>query len=196
MMNHHGTPARDRLGHLASATGSPDASLWAEATRRWQVLGFPQQVIHTSWRHAEAHLADVRGQPVAAHDALIKALDRAAPINARRDLAHASDRVRSLLSTHRDRLGRHEAFVRHVIQAIHKKSRSSGGMSFVAGEALTERELDLLRDLPSLLSLTEIAEAHVVSLNTVKTHLKAINRKLDVASRREAVERARALGLI
>jgi LuxR family transcriptional regulator, maltose regulon positive regulatory protein len=35
-----------------------------------------------------------------------------------------------------------------------------------------------------------------VSVNTVKTHLKAIYRKLDVADRREAVTRARSLELL
>ena len=56
-------------------------------------------------------------------------------------------------------------------------------------EALTSRELSVLRDLPSLLSVEQIATAHVVSANTVKTHLKAVYRKLDVASRRAAVDR-------
>ena len=63
-------------------------------------------------------------------------------------------------------------------------------------EALTSRELSVLRDLPSLLSVEQMADAHVVSANTVKTHLKAIYRKLGVSSRREAVDRARELGLL
>jgi LuxR family transcriptional regulator, maltose regulon positive regulatory protein len=42
----------------------------------------------------------------------------------------------------------------------------------------------------------EIAAELSVSVNTVKTHLKAIYRKLDVAHRREAVVRARELGLM
>ena len=36
----------------------------------------------------------------------------------------------------------------------------------------------------------------MISVNTVKTHLKAIYRKLDATGRREAVQRARDLGLI
>lgn len=140
----------------------------------------------------EAHLAQVRSQPAAAHNALLRALDRAAPLNARRDLASASDRVTHLLSAHRGRLGKHETFVSQLM-ADH---RGTSGASVVAGDALTERELDILHDLPSLLSLSEIAQEHVVSLNTIKTHLRAIYRKLDVNSRREAVERARTLRLI
>ncbi|MGB8021928.1 MAG: LuxR C-terminal-related transcriptional regulator [Candidatus Nanopelagicales bacterium] len=63
-------------------------------------------------------------------------------------------------------------------------------------EPLTERELVMLRSLPSLRSNTEIAAEFYVSVNTVKTHLKGLYRKLGVSSRREAVERARELGLL
>ncbi len=144
-----------------------------------------------------AHMADVNNQPSRAHDALIEALDRASPRDARRDVATSSDRVKRLLSIHRGRLGRHERFVSDVIHTLHGFQEASDTVPpFAGGEALTEREISLLHDLPSLLSLTEIADAHVVSLNTVKTHLKAIYRKLDVSSRRAAVERARVLGLL
>ncbi len=63
-------------------------------------------------------------------------------------------------------------------------------------DPLSERELTVLRYLPTLLSSTEIAGELFVTVNTVKSHLKAIYRKLEVRNRREAVGRARALGLI
>lgn len=63
-------------------------------------------------------------------------------------------------------------------------------------EPLTERELAVLAELPSLKSNAEIAEEFYVSVNTVKTHLHHLFQKLDVANRREAVRRARDLGLI
>ncbi len=63
-------------------------------------------------------------------------------------------------------------------------------------EALSDRELAVLRYLPTLLSSTEIAGELFVSVNTVKSHLKGVYRKLGVGNRREAVERARDLGLI
>jgi LuxR family maltose regulon positive regulatory protein len=65
-----------------------------------------------------------------------------------------------------------------------------------APEELTDRELAVLRLLATDLSRREIAEALFVSLNTVKTHTRAIFRKLGVSTRDEARERARALGLI
>jgi LuxR family transcriptional regulator, maltose regulon positive regulatory protein len=61
---------------------------------------------------------------------------------------------------------------------------------------LSERELAVLRLLPSRLSQREIAAELYVSFNTVKTHTRAIFRKLGVASRAEAVARARELGLL
>jgi LuxR family maltose regulon positive regulatory protein len=63
-------------------------------------------------------------------------------------------------------------------------------------EHLTDRELTVLEYLPTMLSNAEIAEKMYVSVNTVKAHLKTLYRKLDVASRREAVQRAKALNVL
>ena len=62
--------------------------------------------------------------------------------------------------------------------------------------ALSARELSLLRELPSLLTVAEIAEARAVSRNTVKTQLRSLFQKLGVGSRRDAVAAARRLGLL
>src|SRR5262249_22616243 len=61
---------------------------------------------------------------------------------------------------------------------------------------LTDRELGILRLLAGTASQRQLAEALFVSPNTLKTHLRAIYRKLGVGSRAEAVVRARDLGLI
>jgi len=63
-------------------------------------------------------------------------------------------------------------------------------------EPLTQGEARVLRYLPSNLSAREIAAELYLSLNTVKTHQRHLYRKLDVRSRSQAVERARALGLL
>jgi LuxR family maltose regulon positive regulatory protein len=47
-----------------------------------------------------------------------------------------------------------------------------------------------------MLSNAEIGAEVFVSLNTVKTHLRSIYRKLGASGRAEAVERARTLGLL
>jgi LuxR family transcriptional regulator, maltose regulon positive regulatory protein len=54
----------------------------------------------------------------------------------------------------------------------------------------------VLRFLPTLMSNAEIASEMFVSVNTVKTHLKHIYRKLDVSERRDAVRRGRELHLL
>ncbi|HZC69303.1 MAG TPA: LuxR C-terminal-related transcriptional regulator [Jatrophihabitans sp.] len=63
-------------------------------------------------------------------------------------------------------------------------------------EPLTERERAVLSLLPGPLSQREIAKALYVTPNTLKTHLRAVYRKLDAESRTEAVTRARERGLL
>ena len=64
------------------------------------------------------------------------------------------------------------------------------------GEELTPKELEVLRLLPTRLSRREIAARLYVSLNTVKTHQRAVYRKLRVEHRGAAVSRAQELGLL
>lgn len=75
---------------------------------------------------------------------------------------------------------------------------SSGGAPRPAWfvEQLTDRELEVLEQLTTQLNHAEIAETLYVSTNTLKTHVKAIFRKLAVSRRTDAVNRAREFGLI
>ena len=63
-------------------------------------------------------------------------------------------------------------------------------------DPLTERERTILRYLGSTLSNAEIAGELYLSVNTVKTHQRAVYRKLGAEGRRDAVRRARALKLL
>ncbi len=63
-------------------------------------------------------------------------------------------------------------------------------------EQLTDSETCLLRYLPTHLTTHEIANELCVSGNTVSTHRRHLYAKLGVHTRREAVDRARALGLL
>ena len=63
-------------------------------------------------------------------------------------------------------------------------------------DALTERELQVLRLLDSELTGPEIARQLFVSHNTLRTHTKHIFTKLDVTTRRAAVTQARERGLL
>jgi ATP/maltotriose-dependent transcriptional regulator MalT len=64
------------------------------------------------------------------------------------------------------------------------------------GQRLTDRERTILRLLRTRLSQREIADELFVSVNTVKTHSRAIYRKLGVSSRQAATDRARELELL
>jgi len=112
-------------------------------------------------------------------------------------------------------LGQHDearALVREARQAVEscpdpgvlvemlaqaERRRRAGGLTpSPAPDELTDRELAVLRLLPTKLSLREIGSALYVSLNTVKSHSKGVYRKLGASSREEAVERAREHGLV
>ncbi len=68
--------------------------------------------------------------------------------------------------------------------------------STVQIEALSQREVRVLRLLVAGLSNTDIAQELVVSTNTIKTHVKSIYRKLNISSRDEAREVAKELKLV
>ena len=63
-------------------------------------------------------------------------------------------------------------------------------------DPLTARELDVLALLPTRLTNRELAARYFVSVNTIKSHMSHIYRKLDVANRNEAIKRANELGLL
>lgn len=79
-----------------------------------------------------------------------------------------------------------------IDEAVAEKAPVSQGLI----EPLTERELEALRLLAEGLTYTEIAERLVVSLNTVRFHVKEIYGKLGVNRQAQAVARARELELL
>ncbi|HEY5889061.1 MAG TPA: LuxR C-terminal-related transcriptional regulator, partial [Acidimicrobiales bacterium] len=84
-------------------------------------------------------------------------------------------------------------FLRRLVEDVPPVS-TRGSAEMV--EQLTERELLVLRYLPSRLSNADIAARLFVSINTLKTHIKNIYRKLEVGGRSEAITRAEELGLL
>lgn len=84
-------------------------------------------------------------------------------------------------------------FLRRLVEDVPPVS-TRGSAEMV--EQLTERELLVLRYLPSRLSNADIAARLYVSINTLKTHIKNIYRKLEVGDRSEAITRAEELGLL
>ncbi|MBK7939937.1 MAG: response regulator transcription factor [Lewinellaceae bacterium] len=61
---------------------------------------------------------------------------------------------------------------------------------------ITPRELEVLELVARGLSNQEIADHLFVSLNTVKTHTSNVFNKLDAQRRTQAIQKAKALGLL
>jgi LuxR family transcriptional regulator, maltose regulon positive regulatory protein len=82
-----------------------------------------------------------------------------------------------------------------LLSEVKSSAPPSAGPAW-SGEPLTESETRVLRYLPTHLGAPEIAAELYLSANTVKTHLRHLYRKLGAHSRGEAVQRARAIGLL
>ena len=82
------------------------------------------------------------------------------------------------------------------LPAVPRRPALAAGAASPAGIALSVREHDVLARLPSLESLDEIAGDLDVSINTIKTHVRALYGKLGVTTRRDAVLVAHEQGLL
>jgi LuxR family maltose regulon positive regulatory protein len=100
--------------------------------------------------------------------------------------------VRELLELQAQSGTAHPALLEVLLDGVGQRAPSGAALA----EPLTEREQRILRYLPTMLSNAEIGAEVFVSLNTVKTHLRSIYRKLEANGRAEAVDRARQLGLL
>jgi LuxR family transcriptional regulator, maltose regulon positive regulatory protein len=83
-----------------------------------------------------------------------------------------------------------------LLEQANRNLGSAPPRQIQAAAPLTERELAVLRLLPTPLSNREIARELYVSVNTVRTHVQGVYRKLEVTSRAKAVAHARHLRLI
>jgi LuxR family maltose regulon positive regulatory protein len=137
----------------------------------------------------EAHLAYRLDEGYRAHEAMLAVLAIAEPQDALRRFRDAGQSIRTILAAGSGRFGRLESFAGKVLAAL-----PAAAPDFT--DALTEREQVLLAELPSMRTAEEIAHGLFVSVNTVKTHLRGIYRKLGVNHRRDAITVARQRGLL
>ncbi len=140
----------------------------------------------------EAIARDALGDAGVARRALERALDLAKPEGLL--FPFLLDPAPGLLDRHR-RLGTaHAALISQILaQGV---SGGLGGPAPRLTEPLSESEIRVLRYLPTKLSAPEIADQLYLSVNTVKTHMRHVYDKLGAHRRHEAVEQARALGLL
>ena len=180
---------------LRLAQDDPHAAIAALAP----VLDGSAPRIRRTWLiHAfmlEAIARDALGDPAAAGRALERALDLAEPDGALLPfLLHPAP---AMLERHARQRTSHTALIAEILDLLtgNRPAPPSAGPRPPL-EPLTDSEIRVLRYLPTHLSAPEIARELSVSTSTVKTHLRNLYGKLGAHSRAEAVESARALGLL
>ena len=176
-----------------------DRSAPLENAHLWDVQAFLLQAI----------ACDALGDAVAARRALERALDLAAPESLL--FPFLFDPAPDLLDRHRRHGTAHTRLIAEILDpggsggmASPKERGGLGGSTprLTEGspprltEPLSRAETRVLRYLPTKLSAPEIADEMYLSVNTVKTHMRHVYDKLGVHRRHEAVEQARALGLL
>ena len=199
-------PALPRaLGLLAP----PSAGRWVSWRRRHRSFG-KAPGSHQVWQIAalllEASAQDALGERKAAGRALERGLDLAEPDGLLFPfLLHP---VPELLERHARQRTAHPALIRKVISMLGGKTPAApaagppeqatpaAGLPQPLPEPISQAEARVLRLLQTSLSAPEIARELYVSVNTVRTHMRHLYDKLGAHRRLEALDRARALGLL
>jgi len=185
-------PVATALARAHLAAGEPDAAL--RALPRWD----SDEQAALSFR-LDAGLLEVLaarrlGDARRAALALEAVLGLAEPEGFRLVFTRSGAPVREMLVEHLDSGTAYWFTVSDLCEAGRPAHQER--LSRELGEPLTERETTVLRYLQSILSTGEIAAELCVSVNTVKTHVRNIYRKLAVSRRRDAVRRARELHIL
>ncbi|WP_029432170.1 LuxR C-terminal-related transcriptional regulator [Blastococcus sp. URHD0036] len=178
LLDHSAAVAVPRREPLGARDGSPIVAVQSGVVRACQ--------------HLEA------GAVPAAVGELSRALDAAARETLRWPFLDAPLQARRLLRTHPDLRGHAEWL---SLTPPDRPVRGAGAAPGPARPAppvqdLSEREREVLVHLAEMLSTTEIAATMFISVNTVRTHIRSILRKLSATRRNQAVRRARELGVI
>jgi LuxR family maltose regulon positive regulatory protein len=103
---------------------------------------------------------------------------------------------RELLERHPRHATAHAALLTNILDILQRGSGAAPSRAAEHAQPLSPSELRVLGYMPSNLSSPEIAGELILSVNTVKTHMRHIYRKLGAHNRSEAVRIARELGLL
>lgn len=163
------------LAGIASRSGNPRQAL--QMLRRIDAFESISYV-RVSRLLAEAVVVWREDRRPQARGLVEEALEIAAPEDLRRPFAAGGLDTRQMLAEHLTWGTPYEAF----LTACLTPREADGPL-----QSLSDREREVFSNLRSSRTMQEIADAMGVSINTVKTHQRAIYRKLGVASRREAV---------
>lgn len=190
----HRAQSRRELANLRPGIELADR-LIAEALQRQYV----PIVLETLLLRAQMHAALANDQ--ASEADYVRALELAEPEGVISIFVEQGLPVAEALATllEQDRLGTVQpGHVKNILAAFSKSQPQDAACGEQVGlvEALTDREMDVLHLMAEGLKYEEIAARLFVSLNTVRSHVKAIYGKLDVNNRTKAIEAARQLQIL
>jgi LuxR family maltose regulon positive regulatory protein len=191
--------ARTAVAALQLAGDDPQAAADVLAPVLGGLVPEVRQVSMITALLQEAAARDALGDRAAAGRALERALDIAESTGIL--LPFLLDPAPALLKRHRTT---YSTLVAQILDLLAEATRPAPLPGQEAGPAgrpgiqapLTDSETRILRYLPTHLTAQEIASELTVSVHTVTTHMRHLYAKLGVHRRTEAVERARALGLL
>jgi LuxR family maltose regulon positive regulatory protein len=175
---------------VALSTGQPDrAHKLMDSVPSSPELDNPAADLRVELERAWLSSAEGSEETTQAH--LIQALELGARHSLVEIFVEAGPAILQLVAGFR---GVPNAFREAVLGRSRQLSSRSSGDQLV--DPLTDRELEILSYLPTRFTNTEMAQRCYVSVNTIKTHMTHIYRKLDVANRNGAIRRAREIGLL
>ena len=147
----------------------------------------------------QAEVAVEQGNYDRADVTVDRALRTAVREQLRATAASAGKWLRSFVAQEPGLSRRYSAFLASLPEVatsnVQPNTRPSDSSDAACVVPLTRRETQVLKRLAEFCSNEEIAADLVLSLNTVKTHMRSLFQKLSVTRRADAVRRGRALGL-
>jgi LuxR family maltose regulon positive regulatory protein len=190
---------RIALAVLRLTRGDPQAATAALAP----VLDGSNPVAQPVWLVEALLLEAITRAALSDQDAASSALERALDLTEpdRAVLPFLFHPAPELLERHATQHTEHPALIAEILSRLAGKTPASPPEAPAARAQpllapVSKSELRVLRYLPTRLSAQEIAGELGVSSNTVKTHMRTLYAKLGAHSRAEAIDRARALGLL
>jgi LuxR family maltose regulon positive regulatory protein len=190
---------RTVMAALRLASGDPEAATAALAPVLDGRVSCTDQAGMVTALLLEARARDALGDPACAGPALERALDITESNGVL--LPFLLDPAPALLERHREYRTAHRALLAQILDLLSSEGNRRGRGEIVpprvtVTEQLTDSETRVLRYLPTHLTMHDIANELFLSVNTVNTHRRHVYTKLGAHSRHEAVDRARALGLL
>ncbi len=185
------------FAHATAAAGDRESARHALAALVAADSSAPDQIRLQAWL-MDAQLSYTDGDFARSRRSLAAALRLAEREQLRLPFVAERSWLRPLLRRDPELAAAHRRLLAPALghEQLPPPRRASDQATVLVVEPLTEREREVLMHLSRMLTTAEVASEMYISVNTVKTHLRNIYRKLAADHRREAVHRARQLKLI